>query len=150
MTNGEPDDRDEHPELYQFETVERGDHGAVVGVILLLVAIAFVGVVIYAVTKSDNNNTPTPVVTTTETVTPSPTLAKSEGGYEVAYTIITGVWQEKTNAEQKTICKGWELLPHDTVLDELESGLKGANEKIGVSDRQYRRAATDFFDKECK
>lgn len=125
----------------------RSANMTIAGLLAFGVLLATGGFLLHSMLSEDD--APTPVITETTTVSPSPTFTQAEDGYEIAYTIITGVWQEKTKADQATICKGWDILPHNTVLDELESGLKGANEKIGVTDRQYRKAATDFFNREC-
>lgn len=121
--------------------------------VLVVIAACLVVLVIFVISTSIIGNvpqgTPPPAPTATETVI-APEPSSDVSGYRMATLLIGQVWADMEKIDQTLMCQGWEILPRSQILEQLSSGMKGrANENIGISDADYRRASIDFFDKEC-
>lgn len=117
------------------------------GVVFLFTLVAIAG---FALANGGPSPKPSPmgVIEVPSSLLPTPTPSEEMPGYRVSEVLIKQAWDQMSAGNQKILCDGWGLLPHEISLSALTDTMTGQG--IGVTDAEYRKAAKDFFNKTCE
>lgn len=134
-------------------------------VIALVVAVVVLAAFATLVIALNGDDTPTPAaaspaptvtVTTSASVTsPEPTdTASAQPTYDDVETFKNLIdklaWQKYPPQKQKSLCTGWTLISHATLINAFINGLNSAPQLQNMlSEADMRQAVEEFFNEKC-
>jgi hypothetical protein len=76
-------------------------------------------------------------------------VTEEESGYDIAYNMMSVVWEDFSYSDQQDMCDLWGMGMDDLFMESFMEQAGGSGAEMGVSDSELESAVRDFMNDEC-